>query len=76
MLLVSHLTKSYAGVRALADASLDVRAGEIHALVGENGAGEDADQRGLARAVFSDEGVDLARAHVERGVGERADARI
>jgi ribose transport system ATP-binding protein len=24
-------------IRALADASLDVRAGEIHALVGENG---------------------------------------
>ena len=34
------LSKSYGGVHALADASLAAMAGEVHALVGENGAGK------------------------------------
>lgn len=33
-------TKTFAGVRALEDVSLDLYAGEAHALVGENGAGK------------------------------------
>ncbi|MGB9624428.1 MAG: ATP-binding cassette domain-containing protein, partial [Phycisphaerae bacterium] len=32
--------KSFDGVEVLHGVSLDVRAGEIHALVGENGAGK------------------------------------
>jgi ribose transport system ATP-binding protein len=34
------ITKEFPGVRALDNASLDVRAGEVHGLVGENGAGK------------------------------------
>jgi len=34
------ISKSFPGVRALDRVSLDLRAGEIHALVGENGAGK------------------------------------
>jgi inositol transport system ATP-binding protein len=34
------VSKQFAGVRALDDVSLDVRAGEIHGLLGENGAGK------------------------------------
>lgn len=34
------LTKSFAGARALDDAELDVRQGEVHALLGTNGSGK------------------------------------
>jgi ABC-type sugar transport system ATPase subunit len=40
MLAASGLVKAYPGVRALDGAGLTVRAGSVHALVGENGAGK------------------------------------
>ena len=33
------ITKQFPGVRALSDVSLSIRRGEIHGLIGENGAG-------------------------------------
>lgn len=40
ILEVQHLSKYYAGVKALDDVSLGFRRGEVHALAGENGAGK------------------------------------
>jgi ribose transport system ATP-binding protein len=39
-LRIEHLSKTFAGQIALYDVSLDVAAGEVHALVGQNGSGK------------------------------------
>lgn len=40
LLQVEHLTVAYDGVTALDDVSVDVRAGAVHAVIGEEGAGK------------------------------------
>ena len=40
ILELRHITKRFAGVVALKDVSLNIRRGEVRALVGENGAGK------------------------------------
>ncbi len=39
-LRMTNINKSFGGVQVLYDVSFDVRAGEVHALLGENGAGK------------------------------------
>ena len=53
---VRHLAKRYGGVIAIADMSLDVRRGTIHAVVGENGAGKSTLMKILAGVVRADGG--------------------
>ena len=40
VLQIDGLSKTFGATRALVDASLDIRPGEIHALVGQNGSGK------------------------------------
>ncbi len=40
LLSIENLTKQFGGMYALRDVCMDVRAGEVHGLVGENGAGK------------------------------------
>ena len=49
-------TKSYGAVRALADGNLELRSGEVRALMGENGAGKSTLVKVLGGVVRRDAG--------------------
>src|SRR5665213_2452337 len=57
LLQASGVTKSFAGVRALRGASLELRAGEVRALIDENGVGKATLIKIMAGAVTADFGV-------------------
>ena len=55
-LLVEGVSKTFPGVKAVVDVSLEVRPGEIRGLVGENGSGKSTLMRVLAGDLVPDEG--------------------
>jgi ribose transport system ATP-binding protein len=73
-LVLTDVRKSYGGVHALRGASLGCRFGEIHGLVGENGAGKSTMVKILSGAVRAD-GGSLSLAGEEVGLESPADAR-
>lgn len=56
ILRLSHISKTFPGVRALQDISFDLRRGEVHCLCGENGAGKSTLIKILSGAYQPDEG--------------------
>ncbi len=78
-LAFDDVSKAFGGVRALRGVSLDVAAGDVHALMGENGAGKSTLMKVAAGIVRPDGGrlirngrpVDLAdpRAALAHGIG-------
>ncbi len=68
LLLMRDVRKSFDGVEVLHGVSLEVRAGEIHALVGENGAGKSTLMKILAGVYTEYEGaVEIAGRPVRFG---------
>ena len=57
ILEVEGLSKSYGPVRAIQGLTLDVRAGEVHAICGHNGAGKSTLVKALVGLVRPDEGT-------------------
>ena len=56
VLQMRGISKRYPGARALDNAGLDVRAGEVHIVLGENGAGKSTLMKILSGAVRADAG--------------------
>ncbi len=56
ILQLSHVSKTFPGVRALEDISFDLKRGEVHCLCGENGAGKSTLIKVLSGAHQPDEG--------------------
>src|SRR5260221_10153802 len=80
LLRIEAITKIYPGVVANRDISLEVRAGEIHALLGENGAGKSTLTNILFGATLPDHGrlfwneqpvrIDSTRRAIQLGIGK------
>lgn len=56
ILEIKNVTKRYPGVVALNNISINIRQGEVHALVGENGAGKSTMIKTITGAITPDEG--------------------
>ena len=57
LLRATGITKRYGGIAALRGVDLEVRAGEVHALMGENGAGKSTMAKIVAGVQAPDEGT-------------------
>ncbi|MEE1490954.1 MAG: sugar ABC transporter ATP-binding protein, partial [Massilioclostridium sp.] len=53
---IKNITKTFPGVKALSDVSMSVEKGEVHALIGENGAGKSTMMKILGGMYFADSG--------------------
>ncbi|HET6274352.1 MAG TPA: sugar ABC transporter ATP-binding protein [Candidatus Cybelea sp.] len=76
LLEMRGIGKSFPGVRALSDVSLELFAGEVLVLVGENGAGKSTLMRILAGATSADEGEILIDGAPARIAGPQEAQRL
>ena len=56
-LILNNITKTYPGVRALDSVSMSFEKGEVHAIVGENGAGKSTFIKTISGAIQPDSGT-------------------
>jgi rhamnose transport system ATP-binding protein len=78
VLSLEHATKTFGAIHALEDVSIDLRAGEVHGLVGENGAGKSTLVKILAGVHAPDRGAVVVegREVVLSGPADARDAGI
>ena len=67
ILAVRNITKSYPGVKALNNVTLDFRKGEIHAIAGENGAGKSTLIKILTGAIQANHGEIVLEGAIHTG---------
>ena len=69
LLKMEGITKTFPGVKALDNVSLEVKAGTVHALMGENGAGKST----LMKCLFGIYAKDGGRIYLE---GKECNSKI
>jgi ribose transport system ATP-binding protein len=74
MIEMRGISKAFPGVRALQEVSLEIRAGQVHMLVGQNGAGKSTLIKVLYGAVQPERGEILFRGEPKR-IASPADGR-
>jgi ribose transport system ATP-binding protein len=76
LLMMSGIVKTFPGVRALDGVDLEVRAGEVHCLLGQNGAGKSTLIKVLSGAHQPDEGAIIWRGRPARLTSPDAALRL
>ncbi len=71
ILKVTNLTKSFSGIKALDNVQLSLKAGEVHAVMGENGAGKSTFMKILVGLLRPDSGEILLEGQDLRNTGVR-----
>ena len=71
LIAIHHVTKRFPGVTALDDVSIDIEAGELHAVVGENGAGKSTLMKIVSGVIPDFEGQLVLRGQPVRFTGTR-----
>lgn len=74
LLEMDHIKKEFPGVMALKDVSLQLRAGEVHALLGENGAGKSTLIKVLG-GIYSSDGGEIRINGTPVAIGSVHDAQ-